>query len=49
MEFIINPDAKFIVDEYGSFSIKNIKVLPWKDNFDYGSDDELAKITNGCG
>ena len=35
MDFMINENAKFIVEEDGTFRIENIAVVPVEDNFDY--------------
>jgi Ca2+-binding RTX toxin-like protein len=44
--FQINDDAMFYVGEDGTRRIDNICVVPVNDNFDYKSDNWLAKTTN---
>ncbi|ESK50165.1 hypothetical protein P255_02663, partial [Acinetobacter brisouii CIP 110357] len=46
MEFMINEDARFIVENDGSFKIENIAVVPLTDNFDYDGGGIAAGVTN---
>ena len=44
--YVINPYAKFIVDEKGNKYIENMTLMPMWDNFDFDSDSILTKLGN---
>ena len=46
MSFELNSDAEFIVGEDGSCTIKNIKIIPVDDNFNYQTKNKVAQFTN---
>ena len=46
MDFMINENAKFIVEEDGTFRIENIAVVPVEDNFNYQGGGIAAGVTN---
>ena len=44
--YVINPYAKFIVDENGNKHIENMTLLPMWDNFDFNSGHILTQLGN---
>ncbi|TMV02601.1 hypothetical protein FGK63_20450 [Ruegeria sediminis] len=44
--FKIPSEIIFVIDESGNRYIKNAKILPFDDNFDFNSDDVVAYVTN---